>query len=1011
MGSLFLENLHRIATKTWFRLLLTLFLIYKSVFNVYSADYILPRLVESFTNAELEIDTKVFSLFFGLETNSIRLKLKNEFPNESIFEAKRLALRYNLLSLLYLKLKVSEIAIESGTLFLHERGGVWNFSRIAKATTAKPEPIPETSPPLEEIKTYLPLLAEAHINLDQFHLRYWKESEKRFLANVYDFNLRLDLITNRFTSLPLNFEILDQIDNFYLALNPNRSLPIEIDSEDINWKQTIPLSLLLDWKNQSKNPVFLFSSNIGSEQIQLEYKKKPIQFGLSLNHHVEYFPERDELIFKRFLLKILGDTWLSLVGNMELIQTPEPKLSIKVSESNIHLAPLSRLIGQLNGILPPISLNGDLSLAETSLEGKWSDILLKLKLNGNHLFFANGNGKKHNIKTVSVDANSSLDFLTKNEKTAKEPLPFVKSLNIEKLNLTYNEILLSLNASYERTKFLNILLNLENLNIGEFTSIVGGKAKAKIELSALDFSYLPLNLDLAVEGFRYAIDRSRSPYSRLSLSGNIGLAFDKPFGLSAISISNLNLLQKTTAGGKALGLDLVGSLSVSPDTTRIQTSKASVGLNLVNLLQTLPLVLKEKIAPLQSIVGNEPLLNLKSDITLNESGQKFKIDLAGVIPGLELKDLNVKLDASISKNKEKTITINDVFITAYQKIISLSLKGILKEKQTEGKAPFGNYFGSIDSKLKINSKEKKYLLKGISFMGNVDLTANIRDFDISGLLLSDHSHIHQTNQKCPGVDCRVFLVEDMEANIPFQHNLAWKKQESLIVGDKSVFIKTYGRTAEPNLKIAQVIGTHPSIPDLPFEYVKKQGALPGFSARIDYRENYATIDDLKAYSLDGLILGKNLVFNVGSGDPAFMEFRGNLQIRDIDLKQLMAPKIRDKIEDGKIKADLNISVRDLTEPVANMDLFFYIFQIGSDFGKSALNVISQQNLLIDRIADSYSVNKIDVSLSKGLVYADVFFRRSLLSIFVNLEDSKISQQRMPLANFLKRAQSEIQTYQ
>jgi hypothetical protein len=94
-----------------------------------------------------------------------------------------------------------------------------------------------------------------------------------------------------------------------------------------------------------------------------------------------------------------------------------------------------------------------------------------------------------------------------------------------------------------------------------------------------------------------------------------------------------------------------------------------------------------------------------------------------------------------------------------------------------------------------------------------------------------------------------------------------------------------------------------------------------------------------------------------------------------------------------------------------MDLFFYIFQIGSDFGKSALNVISQQNLLIDRIADSYSVNKIDVSLSKGLVYADVFFRRSLLSIFVNLEDSKISQQRMPLANFLKSAQSEIQSYQ
>lgn len=233
----------------------------------------------------------------------------------------------------------------------------------------------------------------------------------------------------------------------------------------------------------------------------------------------------------------------------------------------------------------------------------------------------------------------------------------------------------------------------------------------------------------------------------------------------------------------------------------------------------------------------------------------------------------------------------------------------------------------------------------------------------------------------------------------------------MIVGDKSIFIKNYGRNQPANLTIGHVLGTHPSIPNLPFEYVKRQKEGPGLTASIEYKENYANIESLRSYSLDGLVLGKNMVFNLGNLDPKSMEFRGNFLIRDIDLKQLMAPKVRDKIDDGKLKADLNISVRDLSEPVANLDLFFSIFQIGRDFGKSALNVISPQNFIIDRITDSYTINKIDVSLSKGLVYADVYFNRSLLSLLVNLEDGKISQQRMPLANFLKRAQSEIQTYQ
>jgi hypothetical protein len=1008
--SLVLETLRKIATKTWFRFFLILFLIYKSIFNAYSADFIFPRAVSAFTNAELAIDVKTFSLFFGLDARAIRFKTKAPFASENLFEAKRLALRYNLLSLIFLKLKITEVAIESGILFLHEKDGVWNYSVIAKPSQPKVVPEEPPSEPLEEIRTYLPFAAEAHLNLSQFHLRILKESESRLAADVSDFNLRMDLVSNRFTSLPLNLELLDQIDTFYLALNPDRSIPIAVETPILNWKQTLPLSLLLDWKNESTKPRFLFSANIGSDQIQLEYKKRPIVFGLSLSQLIEFFPEQEEVLIQQFSLKGMGDTWLGLEGNIKDILKENRSIDIKVKESKIKLAPVNRIVSELEGILPKMKLGGELSLEGTQVTGVWKEAIVNLRMLGRDIFFSQGNARAHRVSSLDLDLVSNLDLGTKAEKTAENPIPLLTSFSTKQFSVVYNDIKLLLAGSYKKENNLSLQANIENVNISDFTSLVQGRAKANLAVEARDFSFLTTTINLSVDGFRYAIERSRSPASRLLLEGNLGLSFDRPFGLASVKFPILTLTQRTLAGGKALNLDLMGSVALG-ESTHIYTTPASLSLHIPFLLQTVPLILKEKIAPLQNIIGNEPSLKIKSDILLSKQGQKIRSNITGIIPGLELKDLTIDLDIDLQSGKEKKIQIKSLLVSAYQKIVSLKVSGNLEERASETKAPLGSFFGSLDTKLTVASPDKRYLLKGISFLGNLEFAAQIRDFDVKGSLVSSQSNIFHTNQKCPGVQCKVILVDGLNANIPFQHNLAWKNQNSLIVGDKSVFIKTYGRSAEPNLKINQVVGTHPSISDLPFEYVKKQANSPGLQARIDYRENYATIEDLKVHSLDGLLLGKNMVFNLGSGNPAFMEFRGNVQIRDIDLKQLMAPKVRDKIDDGKLKADLNLSIRDLTEPVANMDLFFSIFQIGRDFGKSALNVISPQNFLIDRIADSYSVNKIDVSLSKGLVYADVFFRRSLLSLFINLEDSKISQQRMPLANFLKRAQSEIQTYQ
>ncbi|BDA79712.1 hypothetical protein LPTSP3_g26420 [Leptospira kobayashii] len=1010
MGSLIRETVIRIAEKRWFRLLFFLFLFYKLIFNVFTADFVVPRVVSRFTESTLSCNFKTFSLFFGIEAESIELKTKGLFDGEVLFQTKRLAVRYNLLSLLFLKLKVSEVAIETGNLFLHEKEGVWNFNTLVRPSATKVKPVEKKSEPLEEIKTYLPLVAEAHLHVDSFHAKILKESEKRFSGEISDLSFRLDLESNRFISIPLSVSLLDQIDSFYFSLNPDRALPIEWDSEDLKWKQTLPVSILLDWKRASDHPVFLSSMQIGSDDINFEYKNKPIHLGASLGNKIEYFPEKDQIQIETFILKIMGDTWLSIKGEVSDTFQDKRSVSLTVGESNVQLTSLNRTISQLKGLVPEITLGGEISLQGTFVQGLWNSLSVFLNLQAKDIYFSKANAKAHKVPKANINLLANLNPASEKEASAANPIPILKDLDIKNFDLVYNGIKLLLSGSIKSEESISLNAHLEDLNLSDFSNAVAGKTKADISVNAKDFANLPVNLDVVIDGFRYSLGRSRSPASRLTLNGDVIARFSKPFGISSVEVSSVSLNQKTLTYGKAVELNLTGNLSLG-DEIHIVANPLGLNLNTPNLLLTLPLVLKEKIAPLQNVLGTDPSIKTKLDVTLGANTQKIKANLFAILPGLEIKDLSLVTDVVIQKGKEQKISINQFQISAFQKTIIMNLKGGLEERANVPNPPFGSYFASLDADIKLHSSERKYLLKGISFLGDIALNAKARDYDINGSLVSKASSFTYTNNLCPGANCKVFFAEDINSDIPFHHNLAWKKQDSLIVGDKSVFIKTYGRTPPPNLSISQIVGTHPYIADVPFVYVKNQPGFPGLSARIDYRENYATIEELKAYTLDGVVLGKNIIFNVGAGEPKDMEFRGNIQIRDIDLKQLMPPKTRDKIDDGKVKADLNLSGRDLTEPVANLDLFFSIFQIGSDFGKSALNVISTQNFLMDRITDSYSVNKIEVSLSKGLVYADVFFRRSLLSLFANLEDSKISQQRMPLANFLKRAQSEIQSYQ
>ncbi|TGK47823.1 hypothetical protein EHQ16_01520 [Leptospira kanakyensis] len=997
-------------TKT-FRGLLVLFLLYKSVFNAFTADLIVPKLVSHFTAGRMEGSFGTFSLFFGIEINDFRIYPGAPFDKTPLAEAEQIRLRYNLPLLLLGKIKISEIGLTGAKIQIEESLGKWNFVALTKPSSQpkEPEPIPEEKPPLTEINTYLPLQASAYIHFNSVDFQLKRDTGSLHSFSIQDLSLETELETNRFTSIPLDLSAVNQIDHVLLSLNSARPIPLDLDSKDLRLQQTIPMSLRFEWDRTVSPEMFLFTTDIGKDDILLEVKGKPVQLGLRLLSDIHYDNKLDKIGINQFDLRVLGQSWLNLTGSILELSSEKPKVNIVVEKSEMQLTSLQRSLDQLQGIVPEMKLSGDLSLEGTGIHGNFENAEAKLKVKASQLYLKMGKSKAHSIPSALIDLSSEISLSDTKILTAEKPIPYLKSLKVTPSHLEYNGASLAFQGEYLETKGLDFHVNVDKFQLGDYVSGLGGKLQMNLEVIGETFASLSIHSNAKIDGFRYQLDRSRSPSSLLGLSLDSVLFFDRPFGLSEIKISNLKLDQKTMTGNKALELDLKGDLRPGAN---LSANLQPLGLNVYtpNLLLVLPLVLKEKISPIQNLLGNQPKLKLNAKYLTSGSSKQFKADLGAELPGLEIKDLKLSADLSLSGANTDEIIIRTLKMNAFGGIFHLSTNGKLA-KTGKPKPPLGPYFGNLDLEFGLTSATKQYLAKGLSFQGDLGLNLKIRDYDIGGEFHSKVPLISYNNQKCPGEQCQAYLLEEVIAKIPIQHNLARSHEDSLIVGDKSIFIKNYGRNHPPNLTIGQVLGTHPSIPNLPFEYVKKQKDTPGLTAFIEYKENYANIESLRSYSLDGLVLGKNLVFNLGNLDPKSMEFRGNFLIRDIDLKQLMAPKVRDKIDDGKLKADLNISVRDLSEPVANLDLFFSIFQIGRDFGKSALNVISPQNFLIDRITDSYSINKIDVSLSKGLVYADVYFNRSLLSLLINLEDGKISQQRMPLANFLKRAQSEIQTYQ
>lgn len=931
-----------------------------------------------------------------------------KFSSLPIFSARELELSYNLPVVFLGRISLGDIAIRSGRVRLEKVDSIWNFeSLLPKSepnTTDRDRTDPEKSEgdPLVQLPIPISIYTKLELSDFEFYLDD-KESEEpvQFQLTGLDFLFELD--TDRFRRIESALDSITIIDKIHLALNPERPVGIQFQNPRVQTNLALNSRLKLLSEGSGKDWKIQTDMNLGGTNLTYRVPgQAPKSLDFAFQYNFLYDPGKDQINLEFLRLVFQNAQWLSISGILTKPLNEDRVLDFALEESRIHLSDLNPILQDF--LTPAIRLTGLIQLDPLRVKGPVKDLDLDWKFKSKDLSFQKA---KTSLRSKYLEFSTFGKFnLEPGLNPSPEwPVPQIQVLKINDLRVEFNGLTADGQMNLEPGNIL-LKLNLNSLNLHDFIGDLFGYLDAKLVVFGKDFSGIQSNLEAYLKNFRFTIQNSRSGPGFISLRAKTDLNLKENFTPVSVNLSELSLGVKNAKITPAL--NLVGAISLDMDSDLVANiSKLNLNLNFPALMPILPLVLREKMASLEGIFGTKTELGLRG--TWEQGPGLAKLDLNGKIPGIEINDLKGKIRLGIPKPGNQ-IYLDEFNLSAFGNKLNVSASGKLFEKPGVANPPLGPYFGDIKTQIKLNSKKEEYLAKGLSFRGDLFFDANIKDYDVKGELVSNDSRFFINSGKCPSETCKLYLIDSLNAEIPIHHDLRIQETKPLIEGDKARFIKTYGRLPKPNFSIREVIGSHPSIPGAPFAYMKSIGSYPGFTARIQYLENYLWIDGLKFSLLDGVVYGKDILMNVGSGDPRSMEFMGSLQVRDIDLRQLLSLSVQKKIDDGKIKADLNLSGRDLSNPIGNLSVYFSVFQIGRDFGKSALNVISTKGALMNFIADSYAVDKVEIELSRGLVYADVLFKKSPLTYIINLENSKISQQRMPLANFLQRAENEISTY-
>jgi hypothetical protein len=971
------------------KILAFFFVLYHSIFNSYTFNYFTPQFLNP---AQFHFKFEYVSLFFGVEIIDIKVKpISTSFKNE-LLKAKFLKLRYNLIQLLYGKIKLGDIELKEPIVFLEKVDSKWNFQNIIEES--KEEKKKETEP-LEKIHTKLPIKIYLGLLLDSANISIRSND---FESDILGLNLQFQLESFRFSELPLNLDSIDLVKYLKINMNPNSTLSIKYKDKDILFENSIDskIQVEIQEKYQIQSKIQLGNSDLNFKIKDKEYLKKGIN--LSLESKID--TEKDKIELNTFQFNLDKEEQISLNGSIENYLSDKRKFFLNTNSFQLNLEKLNPYLGFISSTKES-SLAGKLEIQKLVLNGDSSNLSIILNSFSKNIYYKTKN-KTHSVSLLNLNLNSELDLNSNNLE-----IPFLKKLETDS-ELNYNFLSLKLKGIYDSKNDLDLLLNVNRFHLGVFfnklNGFFSGEIKAKGKMKDLNL-LAKFNLD----SFEYFVENSKSApiFSKLNLNSNLKLK--ESFQIEDLNFQTLSLKIYNKTFEESLNFTSIGKIKLQND-LEVSLDKLSLKMYMSKFIPSLPLSLKEKFITIKNITSESPELTGKINYKKSKTLQDIDLSLELKLPGINLKDSRLISNISLAEN---LIQIKNFSLKAYKSTLDLDLKGKIELNEKLNHPILKNLKPDITARMELKSESPYEIYNRFFFKGFLSIDINFSNYLLNTNFASLDTTLLYSKGECQGVvlkNCKVLNLNSINFQFPFTHDFTVLETKNLLEGNKSKFI-TDSTSKKPNFTIKNIFYTLPFVTN-PVEVVQFKESN-GLSMNIESRDNLLFLNAVRIFSLDGIFYSKSIMLNLGNLDPNLIEYDGNISIRDIDLKQLISERTRDRIQDGKLKADLNFSGKGLLDPLQNSNIYFSVHQIGEDFGKSVVRVVSTSTFWLDIIISSYSqIDKIQLELSRGLVYSDILFKGAIIPrLLARFKDNEISQERLPIANFLKKAESELGKYE
>lgn len=999
-------KIFRIVARVSGYLFLTVFLFVIAGYNyVMRPAFLEPLIVKQFaenTNGKIEIKIDQASLFRGFKLRNVVVYPPAGFNKTPILKAREINVLYNVYGFFRGKFGVNEIAFKDAEVFIDQKNNVMSVAALMKPGKKK-EPEKEEDEPTGKssvVSWFFDIQIFARFILENFNftLDAQDSSNKvRQYAHLKNFNFNFSLLTRDFNKIDTGnpAAAVALLNVFVVELNPQKTIDISFQGPPARVSTKLDLFWRLFYDGQSKKPEFISEMHLGQNKIPVALGGRAAQnLSFLVDHKIEYDAKEDRLKIDNFLIQFLGDTVLSLAGGGEKILTAERKLDFETGASRVNLGETTRVASGLLG--KPLPYSGFFSIKPTqvSIRGDKIEDRGGIKLERIQARVA---GMNISVPSLEFDHAALVDQKLK-------PMPVKKAE--AKLRGSVNGAAIALNALLEEKKTA-VEFSLRGFNVTPFAQ---GNAQGELSTTFTATGESPQNLAIALRVFSpqlyYYVDRGKSGINRIDFNVKGTVKSSQDFKQNTILLPVIAFSDKDKDYNSAI--DLKSRVTVEKSQAiKVVYNLDALTIGFRPLITTMPVALQETVGA--QIIALNPGRSMRADgetavtIAGGETAVAHTTQIA--FPDIHVDDIFIKAKTRLTP----AVTYLDQFsVTGLRQALQVSADGAIRQgvdidvdaktgRERRITVPVPDMRFSVE----LSKKEESEILDDTFLVGVFSVAGTAKDTIVNGKIKIDDFSFRNKQVR----------VNKMNMLFPFKHDLKLKKTLNLRAGNKERIIKNYNFNRAYNFSVGSVDIPDPNNKKEWLRLIYPRGNYPAIGASMEYKDNVFVMPVMQMYTLNGVVTISDTLFNLGRLHPSEMEYSTTIQIKDIDLKQLMTKEKADSVTDGKLRIDMLFTGNRLDKPVENLSGYLSVYYIGPEFAQMVMRATNpkQSNVISTLAASAATPRRIDIDIREGFIYNKIPMNVGLVGSAL-YAPKEVKNDRINIPEFFQRISDEASVY-